>query len=125
MALLDWIFVIFGAAIALAGSWIQLHPERVVPSQSGPLQSSGWQLDPAALFQIRLLGACFLFMGAFFALQMTIDLTGLPWWIGTLSGLVTAIAAVAGVHARILRQQSKGRRSIPQSGLPEKILELR
>jgi hypothetical protein len=125
MALLDWIFVIFGAAIGLTGSWIQLHPERVVPHQSGARQSSGWQLDPAALFQIRLLGACFLFMGTFFALQMTIDLMRLPWWIGTLSGLVTAIAAVAWVHARILREQHEGRRSIQQSPLPEKALELR
>jgi hypothetical protein len=125
MALLDWIFVVFGAAVALTGSWIQLHPERVVPGSSGERQSSGWQLDPVALSQIRGLGACFLFMGAFFTLQMTIDLAHLPWWTGTLSGLVTAIAAVALVHGRVRRQQRNGRRSLPPSPLPEKVLELR
>lgn len=124
MALLDWIFVIFGVAIAFTGSWIQLHPERVVPGQSEVRRSSGWQLDPAALSQIRLLGACFLFMGTFFALQMTIDLAELPWWIGTLSGMFTAIASVAWIHARV-RQQHGGRCQIQQSPLPAKILELR
>jgi len=125
MALLDWILVAFGAAVALAGGWIQLHPERVVPSQTAPPQNPDWQLDPAALAQIRLLGACFLCMGAFFALQMTIDLMQLPWWAGTLSGLVAAFAAVTGIHARVRRQQVRRRRSIQQSPLPRKALELR
>lgn len=125
MALLDWILVAFGAAVALAGSWIQLHPERVVPSQTGLRQHPDWQLDRAALSQIRLLGACFLSMGAFFTLQMTIDLIRLPWWMGTLGGLVAAVAAVAGIHARVRRQQVQRRRSIQQPPLPRKALELR
>ena len=89
MALLDWILVAFGAAVAVAGSWIQLHPERVVPGRTGP-RKSGLELDPAALAQIRLLGACFLCMGAFFALQMTMTSCG---FLGgpDLSGLVAAI----------------------------------
>ncbi len=126
MVRLDWIFVVFGAVLALTGGWIQLHPERVVPGQPGPHQSGpDWQIDPAARVQIRLLGACFLFMGAFFALQMTIDLVGRPWWTGSLSGLVTAIAAVTLVHARVRRQQRRGRRIVQQSPLPGKVLELR
>jgi len=135
MALLDWIFVIFGAAVALAGGWIQLYPERVIPGhvgpghagpgQSEPGQSPDWQLEPGARAQIRMLGACFLFMGTFFALQMTTDLTRRPWWMGTLSGLVTAIAAVTLVYGRVRRQQRRGRRAIQQSRLAEKALELR
>ncbi len=136
MALLDWIFVIFGAAVALTGAWIQLYPERIIPGlvqpglgqldrqhQSG--QNPDWQLEPGARKQIRLLGACFLFMGTFFALQMTTDLTRRPWWIGTLSGLVSAIAAVTLVYRQVRRQQRRSRRAVPQSRLPEKALELR
>jgi hypothetical protein len=122
MALLDWIFVVFGVAVALAGSWIQLQPERIYPRQA---REPGWPLDPALLSQIRLLGACVLFMGAFFALQMTIDLTRLPWWIGTISGFVTAIAAVTLVSARVRRQQRLLRHPVQQSSLPHKVLELR
>lgn len=127
MASLDWIFVFFGAAVALTGGWIQLHPERVIPGhgQGGPSQLGDWQLEPAARAQIRLLGACFLFMGAFFALQMTVDLTQLPWWAGTISGLVTAITAVALVYARARRQRRSGRRVIQQPPLAAKALELR
>jgi uncharacterized membrane protein HdeD (DUF308 family) len=138
MALLDWIFVFFGAAIALTGAWIQLCPERVIPGQRGPGQpgpgrsldrsldrSPDWQLDPAARAQIRRLGACFLFMGTFFTLQMTTDLIRRPWWIGSLSGLVAAIAAVTLVYGRVRRQQRRGRRILQQSPLAEKALELR
>jgi uncharacterized membrane protein HdeD (DUF308 family) len=125
MPLLDWILVAFGVVVALAGSWIQLHPERIVPSQSGLRPDAAWQLDSAALSQIRLLGACFLCMGAFFTLQMAIDLMRQPWWTGTLSGIITAIAAVALVHARVRGQQRRRRRSIQQSPLPRKALELR
>lgn len=130
MALLDWIFVIIGAAIALTGGWIQLYPERVIPGQSEPGQPApgqrpDWQLDPVARIQIRLLGACFLFMGTFFALQMTSDLIRRPWWIGSLSGLVAAIAAVTLVYGRVRRQPRRGRRAIQQTPLAEKALELR
>jgi hypothetical protein len=45
MALLDWILVVFGAAVALAGGWIQLHPERVVPLLGGKSQEANWPLD--------------------------------------------------------------------------------
>jgi hypothetical protein len=124
MALLDWILVAFGAAVAVAGSWIQLHPERVVPGRTGLRQIPDWQLDPAAVAQIRLLGSCFLCMGTFFTLQMAVDLMRLPWWTGTLSGVAAAIAAVAVIHARI-RRQRQNRRSVQQSPLPRKVLELR
>jgi hypothetical protein len=120
MALLDWIFVVFGLAVALAGSWIQLHPERIYPRQA-----EGWPLDPAALAQIRILGACFLFMGTFFAAQMTIDLARFPWWTGTLCGSVFAITAMTLVRTRVQRQQRHCRRFVQQSPLPEKTLELR
>lgn len=122
MALLDWILVVFGLAVAFAGSWIQLHPEHIYPSQA---RQPGWPLDPGLLAQIRLLGGCVLFMGAFFVLQMTIDLTRLPWWMGTLSGLLIAIVAVALVSLRVRRQQSPPRHFVQQSELPKKVLELR
>lgn len=133
MVRLDWIFVVFGAVVAFTGGWIQLHPERVVPGHSGPRQPgeggpnqlASWQIDPAARVQIRVLGACFLFMGVFFTLQMTVDLMGRPWWIGTLSGLVISIAAVTLVHARVRRQHHRGRPIFQQSPLPGKVLELR
>jgi uncharacterized membrane protein HdeD (DUF308 family) len=125
MALLDWILVVFGIAVAFIGSWIQLHPERIIPGKTGSPEAESWPLDPVALAQIRLLGGCFLFMGAFFALQMTIDLTRLPWWAGTVSGLVTAIAAVVVVHAQVDRQQREGHRFVQQSPLASKALELR
>ncbi len=84
MAGLDWILVAFGAAVALAGGWIQLHPERDCSwPDPGLRQLSDCPLDPAALAQLRRLGACFLFMGTFFALQMTIDLMRRPWWVGS------------------------------------------
>ena len=124
MALLDWILVAFGVAVAVAGSWIQLHPERVVPGRTGLRQNLDWQLEPAALAQIRLLGACFLCMGAFFTLQMAVDLMRLPWWTGTLSGIAAAFAAVTIIHARV-RRQRQSRRSVQQSPLPRKVLELR
>jgi uncharacterized membrane protein HdeD (DUF308 family) len=125
MALLDWILVVIGVVIGFAGSWIQLHPERVVPSQMRAGSTQNWPLDSSALSQIRLLGGCFLFMGIFFALQMTIDLTQLPWWIGTISGLVMAIASVMLVRMRVRGQQHKRRRVVMQTRLPEKMLELR
>jgi hypothetical protein len=64
-------------------------------------------------------------MGAFFALQMTIDLTGLPWWTGTLSGLAAAITAVTLVSARVRGKQHRRRRFVQQTPLPGKVLELR
>jgi hypothetical protein len=123
MALFDWIFVLFGAAVALCGSWVQLHPERVVPPAQP--QSPDWQPDAEALLQIRLLGACFVFMGTFFALQMAIILTRLPWWIGALGGLVAAIVAVASVRSRVQRQKRRGPGPVRQIPLPKKVLELR
>src|SRR5208337_5483035 len=104
MAHLDWILVAFGAAVALTGGWIQLRPEQIFPR---PAQS--WPLDPGALRQLRRLGACFLFMGAFFALQMTSDLTRLPWWSGTVGGLAVGIASVRLVQVWVRRQQYHGR----------------
>lgn len=125
MAGLDWILVAFGAAVALAGGWIQLHPEDIVPRQNGLGQLSDRQLDPAARTQLRWLGACFLFMGTFFALQMTVDLTRRPWWAGSVSGLVISTAAVSLVYARVRRQQGRNRRTVQQSPLGKKALELR
>ena len=77
MAHLDWIFVAFGAAITLP-ELDTIHPQRIFPRREEP-----WPLDSGALAQLRQLGACFVFMGVFFALQMTTDLTGLPWWSAT------------------------------------------
>src|SRR6266702_273205 len=73
MALLDWIFVVFGVAVAITGSWIQLHPERILPAQSLDAAWAESQQDARAMSQIRVLGSCFLFMGSFFAIQMTVD----------------------------------------------------
>lgn len=125
MAGLDWILVVFGAVVALAGGWIQLHPEDIVPGQPGLGQLSDCPLDPAARAQLRRLGACFLFMGTFFALQMTIDLMRRPWWAGSVSGLVTSIAAVSLVYDRVRQQQRRSRRAVQQSPLGKKALELR
>jgi hypothetical protein len=122
MALLDWILVAFGAAVTLTGGWIVLRPERVVSHWSG--QTRGWQLDSGALAQIRRLGSCFVFMGMFFAVQMTVDLTQLPWWTGTAGGLTASIASVILVNARVRRQQRR-RGPVRQSPLPAKALELR
>jgi hypothetical protein len=120
MALLDWILVVFGLAVALAGRWIQLHPERIYPRQA-----EGWPLEPGALAQIRLLGGCFLFMGVFFAAQMTIDLVRLPWWTGTICGFIAAPIAMLVVQAQVHRQQRYRRHFTQQSPLPAKTLELR
>jgi hypothetical protein len=118
MALFDWILVVFGLAIAFTGCWIQLHPERISPGRE-------LEFDSSALAQIRRLGACFLFMGDFFACQMTIDLSKLPWWMGTLSGLVTATLAVIVVSVRVRRGQVHRRGFAQQTSLPPKVLELR
>jgi uncharacterized membrane protein HdeD (DUF308 family) len=125
MALLDWILVAFGVTVGFAGSWIQLSPERVLPRRMRSNSVQNWQLDSSALAQIRLLGGCFLFMGVFFALQMTIDIMRLPWWIGTISGFFMAIAAVTIVRMRVRRQQRRSRRVVQQTRLPQKMLELR
>jgi uncharacterized membrane protein HdeD (DUF308 family) len=119
MAVSDWILVAFGAAIAFAGCWIELHPERILPGPAGE-----WRLDHSALGQIRLLGGCFLFMGVFFALQMTTILERLAWWMGALGGLAASVAAVALVDSRRRRQQRR-HGAIAQRPLAGKVLELR
>jgi len=119
MVRLDWILVAFGAFVALAGGWIQLQPERIYPRPD-----EAWPLDPNALSQLRRLGGCFLFMGVFFALQMTCDLTQLPWWNGSLGGVAAAIATVSLVQIRVRVKRRHGRRAVQQT-LPEKALELR
>lgn len=127
MALLDWILVAFGAGIALTGVWIELRPERVVmlwSSQSGMNESGDWKLDAEPLRLIRRLGACFVFMGMFFAVQMTVDLTRLPWWTGTAGGLVASITAMVLVHRKARREQRR-RGPVRQTRLPAKALELR
>jgi hypothetical protein len=118
MAHLDWILVAFGAVVALSGGWIQLQPERIYPRPEQP-----W-LDQVALSQLRRLGGCFLFMGVFFTLQMTVDLARLPWWSGTLGGLILSIAAVSLVQTAVRRQQNHGHRVVQQGPMPEKVLEL-
>jgi hypothetical protein len=117
---LDWIFVAFGAAVALTGGWIQLHPQRIFPRREQP-----WPLDSSALAQLRRLGACFVFMGVFFALQMTTDLTGLPWWSGTVGGLILSIAAVSLVPAIVVRGQQRRHRAVQQGPMAKKALEMR
>jgi hypothetical protein len=98
MNYLDWLLVLFGAAVAVCGGRLQLRPERIFPGKKRA------ELGQRALGQLRLLGGSFLFMGVFFSLQMAVDLIRLPWWTGTLSGLAVAIAAVHQVTVRSLRQ---------------------
>jgi hypothetical protein len=125
MDYLDWIFVFFGTLVALAGCWIQLHPERIIPGHSGPRQLPNKRLNPAELTQIRLLGASFVFMGSFFAVQMTIDLIHCTWWKGTIIGTVTASLAAMSVYARVRRQQRQPQLLVQQTPLRGKVLELR
>jgi predicted small secreted protein len=120
MASLDWILVAFGAVVAITGGWIQLQPERIYPRLD-----EAWPMDPKAVSQIRRLGASFLIMGAFFALQMTADLTQFPWWNGSLAGVTAAIAAVSLVQMRVRSKRRHARKAILQTALPKKILELR
>ncbi len=75
--------------------------------------------------QIRVLGSCFLFMGSFFAIQMTVDLTRLPWWTGTIGGVVAAIFAVTLVRGRVSRRRVRHQLPYAQQSLPKKVLELR
>jgi len=75
--------------------------------------------------QIRVLGSCFLFMGSFFTIQMTVDLTRLPWWTGTIGGVVAAIFAVTLVRGRVSRATPRRTRPYSQQTLPKKVLELR
>jgi hypothetical protein len=117
MALLDWTLVVFGTAVALTGSWIQLNPHRLFPFEDGH-----WNVAPAAIAQVRRLGASFVFMGTFFALQMTIILSRQPWWTGTLSGLFAASAAVALLRSRARRKQGVWR-SIARRAMEQKALE--
>jgi len=88
MASSEWALVLFGVAVAVSGSWLQFHPERIFP------MPSDWRPEASALAQVRMLGGCFVFMGAFFATQMAIILAHQPWWIGPLAGLPVAILAV-------------------------------
>jgi hypothetical protein len=99
MALSEWALVFFGVAVAFGGSWIQLHPGRLLPTQGN------WRPDPAALAQVRLLGGAFVFMGMFFATQMAMILIQQPWWMGTLGGIATAVMAVTLLSARNTRRQ--------------------
>lgn len=117
---LDWMFVAFGAAVAFSGGWIQLRPERIFPHREQP-----WPLDQGALAQLRWLGACFVFMGVFFALQMTTDLTCLPWWSGTVGGLIFSIATVSLLQSLVVRRQQRHHRIVQQGPLPKKVLEMR
>jgi uncharacterized membrane protein HdeD (DUF308 family) len=111
MALLDWTLVVFGAVIAFSGGWIQFHPERLYPRHS----RSYWH-DAGALEQIRTLGGCFLFMGCFFAVQMTTNLVRLPWWTGTISGLLGSVAAVKLAGARVREQRLRAARRVTNEG---------
>lgn len=126
MVLLDWILVVFGVAVAATGSWLQLHPERILPAQSRDAAWAESQMDARAMRQIRVLGSCFVFMGAFFAVQMTVDLTRLPWWTGTIGGFAAAIVAVTLVRGRVSRRRARHRQPfVQQASLPKKVLELR
>jgi hypothetical protein len=95
-----WLLVVAGAGVGFSGGWIQLNPERIFPPQDGH-----WRPDAAALRQVRLLGGCFVVMGAFFAAQMALILLDQPWWLGTLSGVATATIAMALLNARTRRQR--------------------
>ena len=125
MTLLDWILVGFGAVVAVAGGWIQLHPERVLPDVDGVRQNADSPADLGALSQIRLLGSCVMFMGAFFALQMAADLARIPWWVGTFGGLVVAIASVRKVNSRVRQQWRASYSTVEETSLTDKFLEPR
>lgn len=105
-----WMLVLFGAAVALSGSWIQLNPERIFPAQDG-----NWQPDAAALAQVRLLGGCFVFMGTFFAAQMALILLDQPWWLGTLSGVAVATIAMTLLNARNRARQRGARKAATEN----------
>jgi hypothetical protein len=91
MLLLDWLLVLFGALVALVGLWMRRKPGQVFAlAGTSPNQA------PAMLAQVRLLGACFLMMGSFFAVQMAVDLAHEPWWIGTLGGVAVALVVNGG-----------------------------
>ncbi|MDR3765342.1 MAG: hypothetical protein P4M01_14735 [Acidobacteriota bacterium] len=89
----EWFLVLAGTVIALSGAYLRRNPERLFPSH--------WAPDPASLAPLRRLGAGFLFMGAFLALQMAVVLTHLPFWCGTLAGVAAGVFLVrAGGGAR-------------------------
>jgi uncharacterized membrane protein HdeD (DUF308 family) len=117
MAFSEWILVLFGAVVAYAGSWIQLHPERMFPVLDD------WHPEAAALAQVRLLGGCFVFMGAFFAMQMALILGGQPWWMGSLSGVAVAVMAVTLLSARNRRRELGS--SLAAAPLDNKALQAR
>jgi uncharacterized membrane protein HdeD (DUF308 family) len=113
----EWVLVLFGAVVAYAGSWIQLHPERMFPVREE------WCPEAAALAQVRQLGGCFVFMGAFFAMQMALILAGQPWWMGSLSGVAVAVMAVILLSARNRRREIGN--SLTTAALDNKALQAR
>jgi len=93
------------AAFALAGRWIQLYPERVVPKG----QFIGTDSRGARLYriQIAVLGTCIVFGGTWFAISSLFLLSSgsaLVVWIGHLMGIVAGIFAAAHV-----RREAKAR----------------
>ncbi len=91
MLLLDWLLVLFGALVALVGLWMRRKPGQVFA-----LAGASPNQDVELLAQVRLLGGCFLLMGAFFAVQMAVDLAHQPWWIGTVGGVAVAMVVTGG-----------------------------
>lgn len=96
MGYVDWLLVMLGAVIACAGGWMQAHPERLCAAMA----PGNWRQAGQPMRQVSLLGGSILFMGLFFALQMSADLGRLPWWYGTLGGLVAALVAVSANRRR-------------------------
>ncbi len=74
--------------VAFAGLWMRRRPGQVFAlAGASPRQA------PKLLAQVSLLGASFLLMGCFFAVQMAADLAHQPWWIGSVGGLAVALMA--------------------------------
>jgi uncharacterized YccA/Bax inhibitor family protein len=102
MGLLDWLFVLFGLLVAFAGLWMRRRPGQVFAVVgASPMQA------PKLLAQVSLLGACFLLMGCFFAVQMAADLAHQPWWIGSVGGLAVALVATGGSSYRSKAQRAQ------------------
>jgi uncharacterized membrane protein HdeD (DUF308 family) len=117
MTFTEWALVFFGFSVAFGGSWIQLHPERIFPVQGN------WRPEAAALAQVSMLGGCFVFMGIFFATQMAIILIRQPWWMGTLSGMATAVMALTLLSAHNKRHPREN--PLAQTQMDEKVLSAR
>ncbi len=100
------IATIFSAAFALAGRWLQLHPERVFPEGFFTGQSTlGARVGRA---QIVLLGTFMVAAGTFFAIIALV--IALPFHSDVLLWTAIAAGSMAGLVAAIyVRKEAKAR----------------